>query len=120
MTTVLLTELWKLKDKVHFILLSYEDNCRFSLTDNQYRGVYSEFNWWNSQLDVNPTKLADQHYTKEAPFVTYLVHETSASCTGWGVDTEESIVNLLKAASLLTQNKQIIEIYNQAKIIYDN
>ena len=116
----MLTELWGFKDKVYFILLSYNDNCRFSLTDNQFKGVYSEFSWWNSQLDVNPTKLAAQHYTKEAPFVTYLVHRTSTSCTGWGVNTEKSIVNLLKAAFLLIQNEQIIKIYNQAKIIYDN
>lgn len=106
----MLTELWGFKDKVHFLLLSYNDNCRFSLTNNQFKGVYSEFSWWNSQLDVNPTKLAAQHYTKEAPFVTYLVYGTSAtlssrrmeaSCTSWGADTEESIVNLLKAASIL-------------------
>lgn len=104
----MLTELWKLKDKVHFILDSYEDNCRFSLTDNQYRGVYSQFSWWNTQ------KLADQHYTKEAPFVTYLVEGTSVNCTGWGAEVEESIVNLLKATYLLTQNEEIHKLYINA------
>lgn len=105
----MLTKLWRLKDTALSILIKeYDDHCKFTLTEDNYKGIYSSFHWWNTC-----NQLADQQ-GGDSPFTSYLVINNIAHCIGWETNIEESLVNLLSATYKLTQNPQIKVLYTQA------